>query len=177
MFETETPYTLRRATSSDAEMLSQIGIATFVETYTALIDGPAMTAHCAAHHSAAAYTVHLADKDTAAWLIAHRSTGAPMGYALACPPDLPVPIEAGDVELKRIYLLSRFQGRGAAQAMMHTVLDWARERGAPRVLLGTYEGNDRAAAFYRKHGFELIGTRQFDVGGIIYDDIVLGRAL
>ena len=36
-----------------------------------------------------------------------------------------------------------------------------------------YQGNERALAFYERMGFDKIGTRQFDVGGRIYDDWVL----
>ena len=33
--------------------------------------------------------------------------------------------------------------------------------------------NHRAIGFYTKQGFRQIGTRRFDVGGTLYDDVVL----
>ena len=60
---------------------------------------------------------------------------------------------------------------------MEAAADDARARGAPRLLLGTYQDNRRAIAFYRKHEFELAGTRQFLVGERLYDDVVLARRL
>jgi ribosomal protein S18 acetylase RimI-like enzyme len=60
---------------------------------------------------------------------------------------------------------------------MEAAIDDARQRGAPRLLLGTYEDNHRAIAFYTKAGFALAGTRQFQVGERIYDDIVLAKRL
>ena len=169
--------TIRRAGLDDAERLSQIGAATFLETYSELIDGANMTAHCARQHSRSAYEAYLADPACAAWLAELTETGAPIGYALNCPPDLPIAAEPGDIELKRIYVLSRFHGTGAGKRLMEAAADDARARGAPRLLLGTYQDNRRAIAFYRKHEFELAGTRQFLVGERLYDDVVLARRL
>jgi ribosomal protein S18 acetylase RimI-like enzyme len=48
---------------------------------------------------------------------------------------------------------------------------------APRLLLGTYEENRRAIAFYAREGYAQIGTRQFQVGDKLFDDIVMGKTL
>jgi len=168
---------IRRAGPADAERLSQIGAATFLETYSELIDGANLTAHCARQHSRAAYESYLADPASAVWLAELENTGAPIGYAVNCLPDLPIPLETGDVELKRIYVLSRFHAAGAGRALMEAAAADARARGAPRLLLGTYQDNARAIAFYRKHGFELAGTRRFQVGERLFDDVVLAKHL
>ncbi|HCO47421.1 MAG TPA: GNAT family N-acetyltransferase, partial [Erythrobacter sp.] len=46
-----------------------------------------------------------------------------------------------------------------------------------RLLLGVKDDNHRAIAFYTKQGFRQIATRRFDVGGTLYDDVVLARDL
>ena len=83
--------------------------------------------------------------------------------------------EPGDIELKKIYLLSRFHGSGIAGRLFEAALTGA--AGHDRLLLGVKQDNERAIAFYRKQGFEQIATRRFDVGGTFYDDVVLARAL
>lgn len=166
---------IRRAGPEDADRLAHIGVATFVETYGEIIDGANMAAHCTRQHSQGVYAAYLADPAASVWLAELAETGAPIGYAVNLPPDLPIPLQAGDVELKRIYALSRFHGTGAGRALMAAALDDARARGAARLLLGTYEGNHRAVAFYRKQGFSLAGTRQFQVGTKLFDDIVMAR--
>ena len=168
---------LRRANHQDAERLAHIGAATFLETYVELIEGNAMVSHCTHQHSPAVYAKYLADPACSVWLAEYAATGAPVGYAVNCPPDLPIPIEPGDVELKRIYVLSRFHGSGTGPRLIEAAVEDARQRGAPRLLLGTYEDNQRAIAFYRKSGFEHAGTRQFQVGDKVFDDIVLARRL
>lgn len=172
-----TSLTLRRATPGDGARLAHIGAATFLESYVDLIEGGAIVAHCTHQHSPAVYEAYLANPACSVWLAEYASTGAPVGYAVNCPPDLPIPIEAGDVELKRIYVLSRFHGSGAGPRLMQAAIDDARQRAAPRLLLGTYQDNHRAIAFYRKSGFTPAGTRQFQVGDQVYDDIVLAKLL
>lgn len=170
-------FRIRRAGSDDAEALSLIGAATFLETYTEIIDGADMIAHCARQHSSCVYEHYLADPACTVWLAEHSATGAPAGYAVNCPPDLPVALQYGDVELKRIYAFSRFHGSGIGQALMLAAVEDARARGALRLLLGTYQENHRAVAFYKRHGFVHAGTRQFQVGSKLFDDIVLAKQL
>lgn len=168
---------IRIASQRDAQTLSHIGVATFVESYSDIIDGAAMMAHCTREHSKATYTTYLAAADTKAWLAEAPNTHAPIGYALNCKPDLPILLHSRDLELKRIYVLSKFHGSGIAACLVEAAIDHARQSNAPRLLLGTYEGNHRALAFYKKYGFAQIGTRQFQVGDNIYDDIVMAKQL
>lgn len=170
-------FEIRPATLADAQMLSHIGVATFLESFLDLIEGQALMTHCSREHSTEKYATYLSKPETAAWLIVHPQTKAPAGYALNCAPDLPIDTSASDVELKRIYMLSRTHGTGAADMLMDAAIEHARNGNAERLLLGTYKDNDRATGFYIKHGFETIGTRQFNVGGKIFDDIVMARAL
>ncbi|MFJ6621809.1 GNAT family N-acetyltransferase [Kitasatospora sp. NPDC091335] len=51
----------------------------------------------------------------------------------------------------------RGRERGVADALLDTVLAWARVRGAGRLLLGVHEANPRAAAFYLRRGFAYTG--------------------
>ena len=170
-------YTIRRAAYADAQTLGHIGVATFVASYSHDIPGPAMMAHCSREHSADAYRAYLGDPATACWLAEHEGTHAPVGYAMNCAPDLPIDLQPGDLELKRIYVLTRFYGTGCGASLLDQAIAHARANKAPRLLLGTYEGNHRAMAFYEKHGFETIGTRKFDVGGKVFDDIIMAKGL
>ena len=42
--------------------------------------------------------------------------------------------------------------------------------------LGTNGRNERAQAFYRKSGFEVVGRRTYRVGDLEHDDVVLLRS-
>lgn len=167
------PYLIREAGEEDASALALVGAATFLETFAGILDGDAIIAHCAAQHSEASYRNHLA-AGARAWIAEAQPGGAPVGFALIGAPDLAAARD-GDIELKRIYSLSRFHGSGMGAALMERAISAAGEH--RRLLLGVYAGNTRAIAFYRKQGFADIATRQFNVGGRLYDDLVLARPL
>ena len=93
------------------------------------------------------------------------------------PPDLPVPTDAQDLELKRIYSLNRTHGSGLGSRLMQAAVEGATAAGARRLLLGVHCGNGRALAFYARQGFVQAGVRKFRVGGQVYDDLVLARGL
>ena len=163
---------VRRAGIDDVDALSLVSDATFLETFAHEIPGEAMLAHCQTKH-APSYLAAMLEGGAQGWLA--EIDGTPIGYALLIPePELDAAV-SGDVELKKIYVLSRFQGSGTAQRLFAEVMDAARDN--KRLLLGVKDDNHRAIAFYKKQGFEVIGTRRFDVGGKLYDDLVFARNL
>lgn len=162
---------LREAGPDDADALSLVGAATFLETFAGTLDGSAIAAHCRTAHSPS-YYANARSNGARAWLAEAATGGAPIGFALAGLPDLPG-MDRGDIELKRIYALSRWHGTGVGAALLRAVLAAYRDR--PRLILGVFHDNRRAIGFYRKHGFAEVATRQFDVGGTLYDDVVLAR--
>jgi GNAT superfamily N-acetyltransferase len=168
------PITLRPAVESDAAALALVSAATFLEAFTWLLPGADIVAHCARNLTPEAYAKYLALPRTRITL-AVTGADVPVGIAMLCDPDLPsFDVQPEDLELKRIYLFSRFRsaatqvtnapGVRPAQALMNATLADARALGAKRVLLGTHETNVRAIAFYRRNGFSEAGHRTFQVG-------------
>jgi ribosomal protein S18 acetylase RimI-like enzyme len=93
-------------------------------------------------------------------------------------PDFPsFDVFPTDIELKRIYLFSRYREGGNAQRLMDAAITDARELGRTRLLLGTHADNARAIAFYRRNGFAEVGTRTFVVGSQQCCDLIFGKAL
>lgn len=164
-------FVIRPADAADVARLALIGSATFLETFAGVIEGCALLEHCRTQHSEASYAQYLA-RGAQAWLA--EAGGAPIGYALLAEPELEV-AQPGDRELKRIYALSRFHGGGAGADLLDAAVSAADQ--SERLLLGVKADNARAIAFYEKNGFAKIATRRFDVGGTLYDDIVLARPM
>ena len=169
--------TVRRAGSGDAPALALVGAATFLESYAGVIDGAALMAHCAQKQTEAVYAAALADEAQALWLAEIAPGAAPAGYLHLAKPDLPVTTGPDDLEIKRIYVLDKLQGTGLGAQLLSDCEAEARRRAAPRLLLGVYKGNTKALGFYARAGFSRCGERQFDVGGVCYDDWVLEKAL
>ena len=89
----------------------------------------------------------------------------PIGYATACPANLPHPdVAPGDGELQRLYILQGHQGAGRGTLLLNTALEWL-ERDGPRTLwIGVWSENYGAQRFYARHGFEIVGEYSFMVG-------------
>jgi ribosomal protein S18 acetylase RimI-like enzyme len=166
---------LRLCVTGDQEALALVGAATFLETFAGLLTGPDILAHCRVQHGAAQYAVWLADPDYRLCLA--ELNGAPVGFAVLSPPDLPVAAATDDIELKRIYLLHRFQGEGLGRRLLEWSVSQARSAGKKRLLLGVKADNTAALAFYDRVGFVRIGERKFLVGTMLCDDYILSLAL
>lgn len=179
--------TLRRATAADAAALALVGAATFLEAFTWMLPGADIVAHCAKNHTSEAYATYLSKPDTRITL-AVAGVDVPVGYAMLTAPELPsFDVLPTDIELKRIYLFSRFRssatpvegypGVRAAQALMDATIADAIALGRSRLLLGTHAGNERAIGFYRRNGFSKAGTRTFIVGTQVCHDLIFARPL
>lgn len=176
--------TLRRATSADAPALALVGAATFLEAFTWMLPGADIVAHAAKNHTPAAYAEYFSKPDTRITL-AVAGEDAPVGYAMLTAPELPsFDVQPTDIELKRIYLFSRFRRAPVSgsklrtgHALMEAAIADALALGRTRLLLGTHAGNLRAIAFYRRNGFVEAGTRTFQVGTQVCSDLIFSKTL
>lgn len=169
--------TIRPCGREDAEALALVSRATFLESYADVLPASDILVHCEMQNPPELYRDWLAMTGWRAWLAEIADTGAPVGFALSCPPALPLPTGPRDVELKRIYLLHRFQGAGAGAGLLAAAEAAARSDGFDRLLLGVYSKNAKALGFYARQGFAQVGVRTFRVGTHDYDDLVLAKAL
>ena len=69
-----------------------------------------------------------------------------------------------DLEIERIYLIKKFQGKGFGKKMIEFAKEIAIQKKKNRIWLGVWEKNPKAIGFYQKMGFEKIGTHIFKVG-------------
>ena len=103
--------------------------------------------------------------------------GRAVGYLKLGPTSLPHVGPEPAIELKQFYLLSRWQGRGAAAVLMDWALDEARRRGAEAIYLSVFIDNHRARRFYERYGFSCLGPYAFMVGNHADEDQVLRLSL
>ncbi|WP_313814544.1 GNAT family N-acetyltransferase [Glutamicibacter sp.] len=90
----------------------------------------------------------------AQFIIAENTSGEIIGLAGGTP-SIDEDQDAGvDIELGMLYILEDHYGSGLGGHLLDVVL------GQRPALLWVLEGNDRAIAFYRKHGFEFDGTSE-----------------
>lgn len=169
---------LRLAVPGDEAALALLGQATFLESFAGILDGADIIAHCQRQHAPDLYRDWLGAPAKRLWLAEIAPGAAPVGYLVLSPADLPaIATGEGDLEIKRIYLLHRFQGLRIGQRLMAAAIAHARKAGASRLLLGVYAENHAALAFYARCGFSVVGQRVFRVGTRDYHDQILGLPL
>jgi len=172
------PVSIRKCQAGDEGALSLVGQATFLETFAGVISGRDILEHCAREHSTDKYAAWLNDPASAVWIAEVEPGRAPVGYIVLTTPDLPLAdLVPGDIELKRIYLLSRFHGKGIGRRLVDEARRYAATNERRRLLLGVYEGNTAAIAFYEKYGFRQIGERTFKVGATFHHDFIFAQGV
>ena len=173
---------LRRGIEADAGAIALAGAATFLETYAGVLGGADIVAHCQHEHSASRYLRWLQSPTARVWVVETPDTAAMVGYLVGHvvdeTSDLPLEdLRPTDFEIRRIYLLSRFQGAGIGRSLMERAISDARSLGAQRILLGVHSRNERAIGFYQQLGFVICGSRIFRIGSCNCDDRIMERRI
>ncbi|MDO8540826.1 MAG: GNAT family N-acetyltransferase [Opitutaceae bacterium] len=169
---------IRKCAPGDEDDLSLVGQAAFLEAFAGVVSGRDILAHCRRQHATEKYAAWLRDANSAVWMVEVNPGRAPVGYLVLTAPDLPLAdIGPGDLEIKRVYLLHRFQGGGIGARLMNAARDHAIARGSRRLLLGVYSGNIAAIGFYERLGYKRVGTRPFKVGENTYNDLIFSLGL
>ena len=158
------------AVLADSDELAEVAAATFPLACPPWASPEDVAAFIAANLSAEHFAGYLSDPIRK--LLAVRDDGRIIGYAMLIRQD-----GEPEVELSKFYVLADRHGSGASAALMRAALDWAEGSGASVIRLGVNKRNERAQAFYRKHGFEITGTRTFDLGWSVENDFVMTRRL
>lgn len=165
---------IRRATVADAQTLSALATATFVETFGHLYPDEDLQAFLADAYSVDRQTAILGHPDYAVWLLEHQ--GRAVGHCAAGPCGLPHPdVQPGDGELKRLYVLAAHQNGGWGGRLFRTAEDWLLRSGPRRLWIGVWSGNVGAQRFYARQGFEQVGTYEFPVGRVRDLEFILRR--
>ena len=64
------------------------------------------------------------------------------------------PLSSDTCELRKMYLLSEYQGRGLGKLMMNDAIKVAQDKGFKEMVLETNSILDKAIRLYRKYGFQ-----------------------
>ncbi len=165
---------LRRATLEDADTVSSLGARTFIQTFDYLYPPADLETFIAYAYGLERTRSDLAHPDKATWLL--EDDGEAIGYALAGACDLPHDdVQAGDGELKRIYVLKGRQGGGKGSMLMNAALEWLEKDGPRRLWIGVWSENFGAQRFYERLGFAKVGEYFFPVGEIQDLEFILRR--
>jgi len=77
------------------------------------------------------------------------------------------------IEIERVYAAKEFIGKGVGKELMLACIDEAKKRDCDSIWLGVWEKNPRAIEFYKKWGFNEIGTHVFNLGNDPQKDYIM----
>jgi ribosomal protein S18 acetylase RimI-like enzyme len=182
---------------SDLEILRELGIATFMESFAADNTEENMNMYLAQAFPKARILAEINDPRSAFYLA--RIEEKAIGYLKLqlseenfklneegenSSESVETRIRASDhlklsgnsdLEIERIYVLKEYHGTGIGQALLDFALDFAQTEGCGRVWLGVWEHNPRAIRFYEKNGFRAFGSHEFVLGLDRQNDILMER--
>ena len=169
---------VRRARTEDIDVLTDLAIRTFRDTYEADNDSATIEDYLRSSLSTTSVRNEL-NKSGNIFLIAfHRDDNVAMGYAKLCTTSEDPSLDGqSTVEIERIYADTRVIGRGIGAALMQACLIAAEDLECKTIWLGVWERNKRAILFYERWEFRAVGTRQFTLGSEQQDDLVMVRHL
>lgn len=101
-----------------------------------------------------------------------RIDGEDAGYIVCSPYHDDV------MKIHKVYLRSKFHGRGVGQAMLEEAQKIARENGFKRVCLNVNKQNLRAIRAYERNGFSTVESVKNPIGnGFYMDDFVMEKKI
>lgn len=77
------------------------------------------------------------------------------------------------LEIERIYVLKRFQGKGFGSLLLNQTIKIAVDNSLTYVWLGVWQKNLKAISFYEHKGFQQFGTKHFYIGNDLQNDTLM----
>ncbi len=84
---------------------------------------------------------------------------------------------ASALEIERIYILKKYQGKMIGQTLYNHAILLAKEARAECIWLGVWEMNFQAIKFYKKNGMIAFGSKTFKLGNDLQNDILMQKFL
>lgn len=167
---------LVQATINDLEIVRQIGIDTFHESFSSVNTEENMAYYLQTGFSTEKVASELGNSDSEFHLV--YDGNKLIGYLKIN--HGPAQSELKDdaaLEIERIYVLKAWQGLKVGQLLYDKAIEIARARRYAYVWLGVWEENEKAIGFYKRNGFVAFDRHLFKLGDDIQTDIMMRREL
>lgn len=168
--------TILTADTTAAELIAEISVTTFTETFADSNSKEDMDKYLSKEMNVEKIRCELQDPDSTFFLAWDGPTLA--GFAKvnsdvkADAPECDNPLE-----IERLYVLQDYQGKKVGAALMNHCIAFAHRSHHNTIWLGVWEHNHKAIAFYEKWGYTPFGTHIFRLGTDDQTDILMKKEL
>ena len=167
---------INRATARDAEVLTELSVSTFRDSFAAQNEQENMDMYIAEAMSLEKLAAELNDTKNIFFIAWDGNTAA--GYSKIRPGYESQELSNNNpLEIERIYVAEQYQGQKVGAALMAHCLDYAVQNNYDIVWLGVWEHNHKAIDFYTKWGFHIFSSHIFRLGHDDQTDILMKKHL
>ncbi len=167
---------LRKCTREDLQILQEISIETFNDTFKNKNSPENMTAYLERAFNLKQLETELSNLSSEFFFIYFDEALA--GYLKVNMNDAQSETKGNEsLEIERIYIKNLFQRHGLGKHLLNKAMEIAVERNKRKIWLGVWERNENAIAFYNKMGFIQTGTHSFYMGNEEQIDFILTKTL
>lgn len=165
-------YHIRKASIQDAQNLAALAIQVFLHTYATSGIRSALSGFVLNEFTPGKLRALL--EDPAHILLVAEAEDHLLAFADLNLQSPRAEIPGITVELATLYVQEHFAGMGIGSALLREGAELAKlATGRPELWLSVYHRNDRALAFYRKHGLQERGSFAFEFGGESHENVLL----
>ncbi len=167
---------ITRVTLGDIDTLQKISVNTFIKTFAPHNTEEDMAAYVLSHLNHEKLLQEIQDPHSQFYIA--RVEDLTAGYLKVN--SGPAQTELKDdkaLEIERIYVDKKFQGRRIGEALLNTALEAARQLNCEFVWLGVWEKNINAIAFYQRFGFSEFDRHPFKLGNDVQTDLMMKLSL
>jgi ribosomal protein S18 acetylase RimI-like enzyme len=169
-------YTLRYATTDDAELVADISRQTFYDTFAADNTAEDMAKFLDEQFTKGRLMLEVGAPENVFLLAYHHHEIA--GYVKLREGKKPAGLQSQTaIEIARLYVLKSFIGKGVGQLLMQAALTIAKEKEKEVIWLGVWEKNHRAIRFYTTWGFQKFDECDFLLGNDLQRDWLMQRSV
>ncbi len=167
---------IKIADVTDALLLTSLGITTFIAAFAKDNRKEDMDKYIAEEMNIGKITEELKDQNSLFFLAYFNDDLS--GYAKIRWSKIPDELANNiPIELERIYVLEKHQGKKIGAALLNLCLTHAVTHGYDTLWLGVWGQNHKAINFYLHRGFEFFGSHQFILGNDIQTDRLMKKVL
>lgn len=166
------PIVIRKASLSDLEIVQEISIQTFTETFAEVNSADNIKNYIQENFNTIQVASEINNKESAFYLaISGTKT---IGYMKLNFGNAQTEIHSPQaMEIQRIYVLKAFHGKKIGQVLLNEAIKIGQKAGVDSIWLGVWEENHKAIQFYIKNDFVEFDKHSFTLGNDIQTDLLM----
>lgn len=155
-------FKIRTATLEDAQGILNVAIPSFLSTHIKSAKKEDLDWFINKNYNLRAFEKDIADSSNIYHVVVNN--GDVIAYSkIALNTTFPDARHEQMTKLDRFYIDPSYLGKGVSKALIQYLFDFSKEQKQKGIWLNTWIGNERAIAFYKKQGFEIVGAFDFPI--------------